>query len=47
MKNLFKNWLLRALSVFELITVLSGFILYTVSSPTLRKLNTKSKLKHK
>lgn len=43
----FNNWLLRTFSVFGLITVVSGFVLYAVSSPTLRKLNTKSKLKHK
>jgi uncharacterized iron-regulated membrane protein len=43
----FNNWLLRAFSVFGLITVLSGFILYTVSSPTLKKLNAKSKIKRK
>lgn len=43
----FNNWLLRAFSVFGLITVLSGFILYTVSSPTQKKLNAKSKIKRK
>ncbi len=40
----FNNWLLRAFSVFGLITVLSGFVLYMVSSPTLKKLNAKSKI---
>lgn len=43
----FNNWLLRTFSVFGLVTVLSGFILYTISSPTLKKLNTKSKIKRK
>ena len=31
------NWLLRAFSILGLITVLSGFVLWYVSSPTLRK----------
>ena len=34
----FNNWLLRAFSVFGLLTVLSGFLLWGVSSPSLRKL---------
>ncbi len=31
------NWLLRIFSIFGLVTVLSGFMLYAVSSPTFRK----------
>jgi hypothetical protein len=34
----FNNWLLRILSVFGLVTVLSGFLLFFVSSKTLKKL---------
>lgn len=41
----FNNWLLRAFSVFGLCTVLSGFVLYGVSSKTFIK--TTSKLKNK
>ena len=37
------NWLLRAFSVLGLITVLSGFVLWYISSPTLRKLKKKRK----
>jgi uncharacterized iron-regulated membrane protein len=33
----FNNWLLRVLSVFGLLTVISGFVLYVSSSRTLRK----------
>jgi len=33
----FNNWLLKALSLFGLLTVLSGFTLYFISSRTLRK----------
>lgn len=32
------NWLLRIFSIFGLLTVLSGFILYFISSQTLKKL---------
>lgn len=34
----FNNWLLKVLSVFGLLTVLSGFTLYIVSSRTLKRL---------
>lgn len=34
----FNNWLLRILSVFGLLTVISGFTLFIVSSRTLKKL---------
>lgn len=34
----FNNWLLKALSLFGLFTVLSGFTLYVVSSRTLKKI---------
>lgn len=34
----FNNWLLRILSVFGLLTVISGFTLYVISSRTLKKL---------
>jgi hypothetical protein len=34
----FNNWLLKILSTFGLLTVLSGFILYVVSSRTLKKI---------
>lgn len=34
----FNNWLLKALSLFGLFTVLSGFVLYIISSRTLKKL---------
>lgn len=34
----FNNWLLRILSVFGLLTVLSGFTLYYISSRTIKKL---------
>jgi uncharacterized iron-regulated membrane protein len=37
----FGNILLKAFSVFGLFTVLSGFALYFVSSPSLKKLKTK------
>jgi uncharacterized iron-regulated membrane protein len=37
----FNNWLLKILSVFGLLTVLSGFVLYTISSRTLKKIFTK------
>lgn len=37
----FNNWLLRAFSVFGLLTVLSGFVLYIVSSSTLINRKTK------
>jgi uncharacterized iron-regulated membrane protein len=33
----FNNWLLRTLSVFGLLTVMSGFLLYVTSSRTLKK----------
>jgi uncharacterized iron-regulated membrane protein len=33
----FNNWLLRILSVFGLLTVMSGFLLYVTSSRTLKK----------
>lgn len=33
----FNNWLLKALSLFGLFTVLSGFVLYFISSRTLKK----------
>ncbi|MFI8379959.1 PepSY domain-containing protein [Leeuwenhoekiella sp. NPDC079379] len=35
------NWLLRAFSILGLVTVLSGFILWYISSPTLRMLRKK------
>lgn len=34
----FNNWLLKALSLFGLFTVLSGFVLFIISSKTLKKL---------
>jgi hypothetical protein len=34
----FNNWLLKTLSVFGLLTVISGFVLYLTSSRTLNKL---------
>ena len=34
----FNNWLLKALSLFGLLTVLSGFVLFVVSSRTLKKI---------
>jgi uncharacterized iron-regulated membrane protein len=34
----FNNWLLRILSVFGLLTVISGFTLFVISSRTLKKL---------
>ena len=34
----FNNWLLKTLSVFGLLTVISGFTLYVVSSRTLKKI---------
>lgn len=37
----FNNWLLKSFSILGLITVLSGFVLFFVSSPTLKKLNRK------
>lgn len=37
----FNNWLLRIFSVFGLLTVLSGFILYIISSRTLKQLTNK------
>jgi O-antigen/teichoic acid export membrane protein len=37
----FNTTLLRAFSLLGLITVLSGFILFIVSSPTIRKLKKK------
>lgn len=39
----FNNWLLRAFSVFGLITVFSGFVLYSVSSKTMVKNTSKIK----
>lgn len=33
----FNNWLLKSFSILGLITVLSGFILFYISSPTIRK----------
>lgn len=33
----FNNWLLKALSLFGLLTVLSGFVLFVISSRTLKK----------
>jgi hypothetical protein len=33
----FGNLLLRSFSVFGIITILSGFVLYAVSSPALRR----------
>ncbi len=40
------NWLLRAFSILGLVTILSGFALYYVSSPTIRRLTGKSKSKY-
>lgn len=40
----FNNWLLRAFSAFGLLTVLSGFALFCISSPTVRKIK---KLPHR
>lgn len=37
----FNNWLLKSFSILGLITVLSGFILFFISSPTLKKTNRK------
>lgn len=37
-KDNFNNWLLKIFSVFGLVTVLSGFLLFFVSSRTLKKL---------
>jgi uncharacterized iron-regulated membrane protein len=34
----FNNWLLKILSLAGLLTVVSGFILYTISSPTVRRI---------
>ena len=34
----FNNWLLKALSLFGLLTVLSGFVLFVISSRTLKKI---------
>ncbi|MEP2774049.1 MAG: PepSY domain-containing protein [Fulvivirga sp.] len=34
----FNNWLLRSFSAFGLLTVLSGFVLFYISSPTVRKI---------
>ncbi|HEU5292389.1 MAG TPA: hypothetical protein VFU05_17200, partial [Cyclobacteriaceae bacterium] len=34
----FNNWLMRIFSIFGLLTVLSGFVLYFVSSRTLKQL---------
>lgn len=34
------NWALRIFSIFGLITVVSGFVLFFVSSPTLKKIST-------
>lgn len=39
----FNNWLLRIFSLFSLVTVLSGFVLYWVSSPSVRKLSGNAK----
>jgi len=39
----FNNWLLRAFSVFGMCTVLSGFLLYAVSSKTFVKTTLKRK----
>lgn len=39
----FNNWLLKTLSLFGLLTVLSGFVLYFISSRTFRKLIPTSK----
>jgi len=38
----FNNWLLRIFSVFGLLTVLSGFILFFISSRTLKRLTNQS-----
>lgn len=43
----FNNWLLRAFSVFGLITVLSGFLLFFVSSPSVRKIRSRLRKKSK
>jgi hypothetical protein len=32
------NWLLRGFSIFGLLTVLSGFLLYFISSSTVRRI---------
>lgn len=37
----FNNWILKSFSVLGLITVLSGFVLFFISSPTLKKMNRK------
>jgi hypothetical protein len=34
----FNNWLLKALSLFGLLTVISGFVLFFISSRTLKKI---------
>lgn len=36
----FNNWLLKALSLFGLLTVISGFVLFVISSKTLKKITT-------
>jgi uncharacterized iron-regulated membrane protein len=36
----FNNWLLKALSLFGLLTVVSGFVLFVISSRTLKKITT-------
>jgi len=41
----FNNWILRGFSVLGLITVLSGFLLWYTSSPTVRKISKKNKKK--
>lgn len=43
----FGNLLLRVFSVFGLITIISGFILFYLSSPTFRKLRKKAVTSHK
>ena len=37
----FNNWILKAFSILGLVTVVSGFVLFFISSPTLKKMNRK------
>ncbi|MFA0960387.1 PepSY domain-containing protein [Roseivirga sp. BDSF3-8] len=43
----FNNWLLRAFSIFGLVTIMSGFMLFYYSSPTIRKMRKGKKKKKK
>ncbi|MEQ9442763.1 MAG: hypothetical protein RIG62_27225 [Cyclobacteriaceae bacterium] len=41
----FNNWLLRSFALLGLVTILSGFILYYISSPTVRGLGKRGPIK--